>query len=65
MTISYSLVETITGTHIGKVMIHMAAEVSSQTKDSISQQAHVPCRVQAQFSCREDRCYIITGGLGG
>ena len=52
------------GIHIGKVMIKMSAATSKQlpepSKPSIGKD-----NVLSVFNCQEDRCYIITGGLGG
>ena len=54
---------TPAGTHIGKVMIEMT-DAESQGPQAATLQ-HVARAVQPQFACREDRSYIVTGGLGG
>lgn len=53
------------GTHIGKVMVQVTDTNCPVAPAQALQQRSTGCNIQPQFSCREDRSYIITGGLGG
>ena len=67
------------GVHIGKCMVDMGRGPGEDTAENSlgpkqqerveSSRSLVPAeapRPNAQtFSCREDRCYVVTGGLGG